>query len=177
MRSYVVSEVVWKPLQPQRPPKWLFEATCTIYQGKWGCLFQISGQIWPLKVLRLFGAVNDRIMCLPKNFCHYSAVYSAESVSVIWGPFCCSAETVFFCRSQNNTVSVKISTYLPNTDIIQLILHHFGPFWKQLFIRQKQKLSVIFTHRNWFLCFGKKYVSVVHWFGGRHGLRGCLKSC
>ena len=64
----------------------------------WFRLFQISGQIWPLKVLRLFGAVNDRIMCLPKNFCHYSAVYSAESVSVIWGPFCCSAETVFFCR-------------------------------------------------------------------------------
>ena len=42
--------------------------------------------------------VNDRIMCLPNNFCNYSAVYSAEGVSVIWVPFCCSAETVYFCR-------------------------------------------------------------------------------
>ena len=43
--------------------------------------------------------MNDRIMCLPYNFCHYSAVYTAEGVSVILSLFCCSAETVYFGRN------------------------------------------------------------------------------
>ena len=38
-------------------------------------------------------------MCLPYNFCHYSAVYTAEGVSVILSLFCCSAETVYFGRN------------------------------------------------------------------------------
>ena len=28
-RSHVTSEAVWRPPWPQRPPKWLLEATCT----------------------------------------------------------------------------------------------------------------------------------------------------
>ena len=33
MRSYVASEVIWRPPKPQRPPKCLLEATCTCHQG------------------------------------------------------------------------------------------------------------------------------------------------
>ena len=108
-------------------------------------------------------------MFLPNNFCHYSAIYSAESVSVIWAPFFCN----LFCQNSlflpKVLLSAKITLFLsqfstspPKTTHIQLNFCHFSPLWDHLIILQKQKLSVIFSRRNWFLCFGQKCVSVVH---------------
>ena len=41
----------------------------------------------------------DRILFLQNNICHYSAEYSAETISAKSGSFCLSAETRLFCRN------------------------------------------------------------------------------
>ena len=116
-----------------------------------------------------FRAVNDRIMCLPNNFCHYSSLYIRQKVvlwfehlSVVLQKQFISAESTSVCP--NNTISVTIFYFPPKTTLIQLNLSHFLPLWDHLIVREKQKLSVIFSPRNWFLRYGKKCVAVVHWF-------------
>ena len=83
-----------------------------------------------------------------------------EQVSVVLPKQFISVKSTSICR--NNTISVTISTSPPITTKIQWNLCHFSPFWDHLIIWQKRKLSVIFSRRNWFLCFGQKCVSVVH---------------
>ena len=76
-------------------------------------------------------AVNDRIMYLPNNFCHYSAEYSAETISVILIHFCISAETVVsaeilhICRKSLLSVRMK-GLWVPLTLVLSMLLIEFN---------------------------------------------------